>query len=297
MTTTPRTHAPAPPRKRRRLRVPRVLRTPLAILAITILAFWFIVIIFAGAIAPADPLAQAFTRLQPPSAEHWLGTDQLGRDVLSRVLYGARISIPVALLLVICAMIVGGTVGAIAGYFGKVVDEVLMRLADLVFAFPSIILAMVVAAALGPSLTNAAIAILLVSWPPYARVARSLVLQARNAEYVVAGQLLGNGPFRSLTRDILPNIAAPIVVLATLDIGTAVLHLAGLSFLGLGAVPPTPEWGAMISDGVRQFASWWIAAAPGVAIMSVVLACNLLGDALRDTLDPRTADQLEGSPL
>lgn len=273
----------------RRPRIPRALRSPLAVAGVAILVGWLLVIVFAGALAPAAPLAQEFPRLQPPSAEHWFGTDQLGRDVLSRVLHGARISLPASALIVVVSMIIGSIVGAVAGYFGKAVDEILMRLADLVFAFPTIILAMVVAAALGPSLSNAIIAILFVSWPPYARVTRSLVLAARQQEYVVAGRLLGNGAAVSLLRDILPNVIAPIVVLATLETGTAILLLSGLSFLGLGAVPPTPEWGAMISDGLLHFASWWIAAAPGLAIMTVVLACNVLGDAMRDTLDPRAA--------
>jgi peptide/nickel transport system permease protein len=172
-----------------------------------------------------------------------------------------------------------------------------MRIADLVFAFPTIILAMVIAASLGPSLTNAVIAMLIVSWPAYARVTRSLVVVASRSEYVVAGRLLGNSPFTSLGKDILPNIIAPVVVLGTLDVGTAILLLAGLSFLGLGAVPPTPDWGAMVSDGVQNFSSWWISVFPGLAILTVVLAFNFLGDALRDTLDPRTADAVKGLAL
>ncbi len=289
--------AAMPVLRRRRFSTPRALRTPLAIAAIAVIAFWLIVIVLAPVLSPAGPLSQAFDRLQPPSAQHWFGTDQVGRDVLSRVLHGARVSIPIALMLVVASMVIGSVLGAIAGYFGRVLDEVIMRVADLVFAFPTIILAMVIAASLGPSLGNAVIAILVVSWPPYARVTRSLVLSARQTEYVVAGRLLGNGPFTSLTKDVLPNIAAPVVVLATLDVGTAILLLSGLSFLGLGAVPPTPEWGAMVSDGVQQFASWWIAAAPGLSIMTVVLAFNVLGDVLRDTLDPRTADAVKGGTL
>ena len=273
-------------RRKGRLRISKQLRTPLAITGGAIVVFWLLVAVFAPWIRPFDPLAQDFPRLQPPSAEHWFGTDQVGRDVLSRVITGAQISIPLALTLVVFAMLIGSLLGAIAGYFGKTIDEVIMRIADLVFAFPTIILAMVIAAALGPSLTNAVIAMLIVSWPAYARVTRSLVLGARNAEYVIAGRLLGNGPFTSLRKDILPNVLSPVVVLATLDVGTAILLLSGLSFLGLGAIPPTPDWGAMVADGVQNFSSWWIAVFPGLAILTVVMAFNFIGDSLRDALDP-----------
>ncbi|KIP52751.1 ABC transporter permease [Leucobacter komagatae] len=284
-------------KRRRWLKIAPAFRTPLAITGVSIALIWLVIAIFAPVIAPHDPLAQAFDRLQPPSAEHLFGTDAVGRDVLSRVVSGARISMPLALSLVVASMIVGGTLGAIAGYFGKVVDEVIMRIADLVFAFPTIILAMVITAALGPSLTNAVIAMLIVSWPAYARVTRSLVLSARTQEYVVAGRLLGNGPFTSLRRDILPNVLSPVFVLAMLDVGTAILLLAGLSFLGLGATPPTPDWGAMVSDGVQQFSSWWIAAFPGLAIFTVVMAFNFIGDSLRDSLDPRAQDAVQGRAM
>lgn len=284
-------------RRRGRLRVSAQLRTPLAVTGAVIVAAWLLIAVFAAWIRPYDPLAQDFERLLPPSAEHWFGTDQVGRDVLSRVITGAQISPPLALMLVVFAMLIGSLLGAIAGYFGKALDETIMRIADLVFAFPTIILAMVIAAALGPSLTNAVIAMLIVSWPAYARVTRSLVLGARNAEYVIAGRLLGNGPFTSLGKDILPNVVSPVVVLATLDVGTAILLLSGLSFLGLGAVPPTPDWGAMVADGVQSFSSWWIAVFPGLAILSVVLAFNFLGDALRDALDPRSQEAVQGRAL
>lgn len=284
-------------KKRRWLRISPAFKTPLAITGVGIAVVWLLIAIFAGVIAPFDPLAQAFERLQPPSAEHLFGTDQVGRDVLSRVVYGAQISLPLALSLVVASMLVGGTLGAIAGYFGKAVDEVIMRIADLVFAFPTIILAMVITAALGPSLTNAVIAMLIVSWPAYARVTRSLVLSARGQEYVIAGRLLGNSPFTSLRRDILPNVLSPVFVLAMLDVGTAILLLAGLSFLGLGATPPTPDWGAMVSDGVQQFSAWWIAAFPGLAIFTVVMAFNFIGDSLRDSLDPRAQDAVQGRAM
>lgn len=284
-------------KRKGRLRVSKQLRTPLAIAGGVIVVFWLLVAVLAPWIRPFDPLAQDFERLQAPSAEHWFGTDQVGRDVLSRVISGAQVSIPLALMLVVFAMLIGSLLGAIAGYFGRALDETIMRIADLVFAFPTIILAMVIAAALGPSLTNAVIAMLIVSWPAYARVTRSLVIGARNAEYVIAGRLLGNGPFTSLGKDILPNVVSPVVVLATLDVGTAILLLSGLSFLGLGAVPPTPDWGAMVSDSVQNFSSWWIAVFPGLAILTVVLAFNFLGDALRDALDPRSQEAVQGRAL
>ncbi|WP_350348174.1 ABC transporter permease [Agromyces sp. G08B096] len=280
-----------------RFRVAKQLRTPLAITGAVIVALWIVIAVTAVWIRPYDPLAQDFPRLQPPSAEHWFGTDQVGRDVLSRVITGAQVSLPLALLLVLFAMLIGSVLGAIAGYFGKAIDETIMRIADLVFAFPTIILAMVIAAALGPSLANAVIAMLIVSWPAYSRVTRSLVLGARTSEYVIAGRLLGNGPFTSLRKDILPNVVSPVVVLATLDVGTAILLLSGLSFLGLGAVPPTPDWGAMVAEGVQNFSSWWIAVFPGLAILSVVLAFNFLGDALRDALDPRSQEAVQGRAL
>ncbi|MHB1173009.1 MAG: ABC transporter permease [Lacisediminihabitans sp.] len=266
----------------------------MAVVGISIIVLWFLVAVFVPFIAPYDPLAQDFARLQAPSAAHWFGTDTLGRDLLTRTLYGARVSLPLALILVSASAVLGSVLGACAGYFGRGVDEVIMRFSDLVFAFPTIILAMIVAASLGPSLTNAVIALLVVSWPSYARVMRSMVLGARSREYVVAGRLLGFGAFTSLRRDILPNVAAPVLVLATLDFGNAILLLSGLSFLGLGAAPPTPEWGAMVADGVQQFSSWWLAAFPGLAIFTVVMAFNFLGDAMRDALDPRTADAVQG---
>ena len=279
-----------PWKKRRRPLLPPTWRRPMAIVGAAVIVLWFLIAIFAPLIAPYDPLAQDFARLAPPSAAHWFGTDVLGRDVLSRTLYGARVSLPLSLVLVVASLLIGSILGAVAGYFGRAADEIIMRFSDLVFAFPTIILAMIVAASLGPSLVNAVIALLLVSWPNYTRVMRSLVLSARSQEYVVAGRLLGAGPLRSLGRDVLPNVAAPVLVLATLDFGNAILLLSGLSFLGLGATPPTAEWGAMVSDGVQQFSSWWIAAFPGLAIFTVVVGFNFVGDALRDALDPRTAE-------
>jgi ABC-type dipeptide/oligopeptide/nickel transport system permease subunit len=278
-------------------RLPTAWRRPLAVVGVVVLACWLVIALFAPLLAGRDPLAQSALRLAAPSAAHWFGTDELGRDVFARTLYGAQVSLPLALVLVLSSMVIGAVLGAIAGYIGGVLDELIMRFADLVFAFPTIILAMIVAASLGPGLTNAVIALLFVSWPNYARVMRALVLGARGQEYVIAGRLLGAGPFTSLRRDVLPNVAAPVLVLATLDFGNQILLLSGLSFLGLGATPPTAEWGSMVSAGVQQFSSWWLAAFPGLAIFSVVVAFNFVGDALRDALDPRTAGAVQGTSI
>jgi ABC-type dipeptide/oligopeptide/nickel transport system permease subunit len=284
--------------RRRSLRVPVAWRRPAAIGGAILLLLWVLIALLDPLLGLQDPLRQdVAVAFRAPSGAHPFGTDALGRDVLSRTLWGVRASLPLAVALVAGSLVVGSVLGAVAGYLSGVVDEVIMRIADLVFAFPTIILAMVVAAALGPSLTNAVLALLIVSWPNYARVMRALVLGARGQEYVVAGRLLGAGPFTSLRRDVLPNVSAPMLVLAMLDFGNQILLLAGLSFLGLGAVPPTPEWGSMVADGVTQFSSWWLATFPGLAIFSVVVAFNLIGDSLRDALDPRTAGAVQGSSI
>jgi peptide/nickel transport system permease protein len=264
-------------------------RHPLAIAGLVIAGAWIFIAVFAPWLAPHDPLAQSASSFVPPSWGHFFGTDELGRDVFSRVLYGARLSIPLALLLVTLALLIGGTLGAIAGYFGGIVDGFVMRSADLVFAFPAIILAMVVTAALGPTVRNAVLALVIVSWPSYARVVRGLVLSVGQAEYVQSARLLGKSARRTLLRDILPNVFGPVLVLATLDLGNAVLLLSGLSFLGLGAQPPQPEWGAGVAEGTQYFQYWWIGTFPGLAIFTVVLAFNFLGDSLRDALDPQSS--------
>jgi peptide/nickel transport system permease protein len=253
-----------------------------------------VIAIFAPLIAPSNPLAQPFTPAQAPSLHHLFGTDELGRDVLSRVIYGSRVSVPIALLLVGLAATIGGLLGALAGYFRGVVDGVIMRTADLVFAFPPIILAMVVAAVLGRGLRNAALAIVVVAWPSYARVVRGLVLSVGDSEYVQSARLLGAPARRTLFRDVLPNVAGPVFVLATLDLANAILLLSGLSFLGLGAQPPKAEWGSMVADGTQYFQWWWMGTFPGLAIFTVVLAFNFLGDSLRDVFDPRTAWRKQG---
>jgi peptide/nickel transport system permease protein len=205
------------------------------------------------------------------------------------VLYGARISLPLGLLLVVLAATIGGILGSLAGYFRGWTDGVVMRTTDLVFAFPAIILAMVVTAALGPGLTNAVLALVIVAWPSYARVVRSLVLSVADSEYVWATRLLGSSSRRTLVREVLPNVVGPVLVLATLDVGNAILLLSGLSFLGLGAQPPDPEWGSMVATGTQFFQFWWIGTFPGLAIFTAVLAFNFIGDSLRDVFDPRTA--------
>ncbi|WP_331767706.1 ABC transporter permease [Embleya sp. NBC_00896] len=284
---------PAKPRKRRTGRK-SVWRSPLAVTGLTILAMFLIAAVFASVLAPEDPLAQNAPKFQGPSGEHWFGTDQLGRDVLSRVIHGTRVSLPLALLLVVLSMTIGTVLGAIAGYFGGWIDMLIMRCADLVLAFPGIILAMAVVAALGPNLTNAVLAVVVVSWPTYARVVRGLVLTLRQSDFVQAGRLLGASGWRTLSVDLRPNLAGPVAVLAALDLGNAVLLLSGLSFLGLGAQPPTAEWGAMVNAGAQNFDSWWVGVFPGLAILLSVLAFNFLGDTLRDALDPRTARAIRG---
>jgi peptide/nickel transport system permease protein len=275
-------------RARRRLVRP-TWRQPLALTGVAIACLWIVVAIFAPLIAPHDPLAQTFTPAQPPSLSHLFGTDELGRDVFSRVVYGARISPPIALLLVGLAAILGGVLGGVAGYFRGIVDGTLMRVVDLFFAFPAIILAMVVAAVLGRGLRNAALAIVVVAWPSYARVVRGLVLSVGDSEFVQSARLLGAPARRALFRDVLPNVAGPVLVLATLDLANAILLLSGLSFLGLGAQPPQAEWGSMVATGTQYFQWWWMGTFPGLAIFSVVLAFNFLGDSLRDVFDPQTA--------
>jgi peptide/nickel transport system permease protein len=264
-------------------------RQPLAVVGIVVVAGWALLALAAPLLTSVGPDDQLAKRLQAPSGAHWFGTDELGRDVFTRVLYGARLSIPLALLLVALSLVIGVALGALAGYYGRWVEAVVMRTADLVFAFPAIILAMAVVAALGADLRNAVLAIVVVSWPAYARVARGLVLSARESDYVLAARLLGSSARRSLVVDIRPNVAGPLLVLATLDLGNAVLLLSGLSFLGLGARPPTAEWGAMVAAGANNFDKWWLGLFPGLAILTVVLAFNFLGDTLRDALDPRSA--------
>jgi peptide/nickel transport system permease protein len=277
----------APPVSIRRLRSPW--RQPTTVFGILIVVLLTVCAIFAPWIAPHDPLQTTGDLYQHPSWHHLFGTDELGRDLFSRVVYGARTSFPIAVIVVVCSLAIGGTLGAIAGYVGGVVDNVVMRLVELFFAFPRIILAMAVAAAFGPSVRNSVVALVVVSWPVFARVARGAVLSCVHEDFVASSLTLGRRPWRVLTQDVLPNVAGPVVVLATLDLGTAILLLASLSYLGLGIRPPTPEWGSTVADGSLDFVRWWVGTFAGLAIMIAVLGFNLLGDGLRDILDPRTS--------
>ena len=263
-------------------------KNPLMVVGLVICILWFAVSFVPNLVAPYGPLEQNIReRLQSPSANHIFGTDQLGRDVLSRVLYGGRISLPAGLLVVVSAAIVGTAMGGIAGYIGGAWDETLMRITEVFMSFPIIILAMAVTAALGPSTINAVVAMVVVWWPNYARIVRSLVLSVKANEYVQASRAIGASRTYILFRTILPNCVAPAVVMATLDIGNAILIFASLSFLGLGPEPSAAEWGRMVADGIDYFDQWWLSAFPGIAIFTVILSFNLVGDGLRDLLDPR----------
>jgi peptide/nickel transport system permease protein len=260
----------------------------LAAAAFVVIALWLALAAAAPLLAPYEPLRQDMARrLAAPSAVHWLGTDALGRDVLSRILHGARISIPVGLAAVTLAALLGALVGGLAGFAGRRLDDVAMRIADLMLAFPTVILALVITAALGVGIRNAVIAIMIAWWPTYARFARGLVLAVREREYVQVAYALGASDGRVLCRYVAPNVLSSIVVLATLDVGHAILTFASLSFLGLGPPPEVPEWGSMIAAGRNYLDQWWIATFPGLAILSFTIAFNIVGDSLRDFLDPR----------
>lgn len=263
--------------------------SPIVMFGLAIVVLWTSLAFLAPTIAPKDPLAQEVRdRLQAPNAEYVMGTDELGRDVFSRVLYGARITIPAALIVVIVDSIIGTIIGAIAGYLGGIWDEIMMRITELFMAFPTIILAMAVTAALGPDIRNAILALIIVRWPSYARLTRGLVLEAKNQDYVEATRSLGGKHLYILIKTLLPNTIAPAIVYASLDIGNAILLFAGLSFLGLGPEPSSPEWGRMVSIGIDFFDQWWMWLFPGLAIAILVMAFNFVGDGLRDILDPRT---------
>ena len=257
----------------------RVLGKPTAVLGLLVVL---------GRIVARDPVEiDVDNRLTPPSATHWLGADDLGRDVFTRVLYGGRVSLPVAAVVVVVASIFGTLYGGLAAYLGRWSDELAMRIVDMVLAFPSLILAMAIAAALGPSIQNSMLALLVVWWPPYARLARGQVLTLTARDFTAAAQAIGGSERRVLLRHIMPNAVAPSLVLMAMDFGNAIIITAALSFLGLGAVPPTPEWGAMVAEGRELTAQWWVSAFPGLAILMVAIACNFLGDELRDAIDPR----------
>lgn len=267
-----------------------IITRPLAAIGLVTLLGILLVSLLAPILPFCDPRAvDMHQKLLPPSAAHPMGTDDLGRDILSRVVYGARTSLLVAVVVVACAAIIGMVVGLVAGYFGGVADELMMRTTDIFLAFPSLILAMAVAVVLGPGVISTIIALSLVWWPWYARLARSQALALKRAGFVEAARAMGDSTWRILRSHVFPNSLSPLIVQATLDMGYAILTTASLSFIGLGIQEPTAEWGAMLNIGRKYLLSaWWFITFPGLAIFVTVLAINLAGDGLRDYLDPRT---------
>ncbi|MEY4305827.1 MAG: hypothetical protein RIT52_2002 [Pseudomonadota bacterium] len=270
----------------------RMRRNPLAMVGLGIVAVLMIMAAFAPWLAPHDPITQDLSnRLHPPfTPGHILGTDDFGRDILSRILYGSRITLFIIGLVAVTAPVFGLAVGTVAGYFGGWTDEILMRITDIFLAFPKLILALALVAVLGPGMENAILAIAITSWPPYARVARAETLTVRTSDYIAAVRLQGAGPVRIILGHVMPMCLPSVIIRVTLDMAGVILIAAGLGFLGLGVQPPLPEWGAMISAGRKYlFEQWWVATMPGLAIFIVSLGFNLLGDGLRDVLDPRSA--------
>lgn len=264
-------------------------KNPAAVVGLVIVLALLLLAAFAPLIAQYDPLAEALDqRLLAPSAKHWFGTDALGRDIFSRIVYGTRVTLVIVMLVVITVGPLGLLIGCAAGYFGGWIDTVLMRITDVFLAFPRLVLALAFVAALGPGLENAVIAIAFTAWPPYARVARAETMIIRNADYISAMRLQGASQMRIVLKHIVPMCVPSLIVRTTYDMAGIIIIAAGLGFLGLGAQPPIPEWGAMISTGREQiFDQWWVATFPGVAICIVALGFNLLGDGLRDVLDAR----------
>ena len=255
---------------------------------VIICLFWIIMAIIAPFVAPYDPVVQDLTlRLKAPSAAHIFGTDNFGRDIFSRVIYGGRYSLLAGCLTVVIAGCIGTIYGAIAGYVGGAVDSVMMRLSEMILSFPSLILAMIINAVMGSNLFNTMFALVIVAWPSYARVMRSVVLSVRENEYVTASEALGASRIRILLKEIIPNSITSVLIMATTDIGNQILMFSTLSFLGLGSAPPTPEWGMMVSDGVQYFNKFWVAGFPGLAIFTMAVGANFIGDGLRDLLDPK----------
>lgn len=288
---------PVPPSRSRRVETLFLLaRNPMAVASALVLLALVVVALLGELITPHDPFAQSIPdRLQPPSGAHWFGTDELGRDVFSRVLLGAEVSLRVGFVAVGISLLAGTLIGLAAGYYGRWLDDGLMRFMDVLFAFPAILLAIVVVAVLGPGITNAMIAIGIVYTPIFARIARASTLSVREEVYVRAARSSGAGDLRILGRHVLPNIAAPLIVQTSLSLAFAILSEAALSFLALGVQPPDPSWGRMLAEG-RQFIehAWWMVVFPGLAIFVVVLAFNVLGDALRDVLDPKQRSVMSG---
>lgn len=261
-------------------------------LGVIVCIFWIIMAIFAPVIAPYDPIEQdANIRLEAPSLAHIFGTDNFGRDIFSRVIYGGRYSLLAGLLTVIIAGFIGTFYGAIAGYVGGKIDNIMMRFSEMILSFPSLILAMIINAVMGSNLFNTMFALVIVAWPTYARLMRSVVLSVKENEYVEAAEVLGASKIRILSREIIPNSIQSVLIMATTDIGNQILMFSTLSFLGLGSAPPTPEWGMMVSDGVEYFNKFWVAGFPGLAIFTMAVGANFIGDGLRDLLDPKLRKQ------
>ena len=261
----------------------------LGMIGLTIIAIFIGIAIFAPLLATHDPAAQDLAnRLAAPSASHWFGTDELGRDIYSRLLYGGRVTLGMVIAVVVLVAPVGLAIGCIAGYFGGIVDTVLMRITDIFLAFPRLVLALAFVAALKPGVESAILAIALTAWPPYARMARAETLTVRGSDFIAAYRLTGGSSWRIIFRHIMPLCVPTLIVRVTLDMSSIIITAASLGFLGMGAQPPSPEWGAMIATAKRFiFEQWWVAAIPGIAIFFVSLAFNFLGDALRDVLDPK----------
>ena len=261
-------------------------------LGVCICIFWIVMAILAPVVAPYDPIVQDMAnKLQAPSAVHLFGTDKFGRDIFSRVIYGGRYSLLAGCLTVIIAGVIGTFYGAIAGYVGGRVDTIMMRISEMILSFPSLILAMIINAVLGSSLFNTMFALVIVAWPTYARLMRSVVLSVKENEYVMAAEALGASKMRILTKEIIPNSISSVLIMATTDLGNQILMFSTLSFLGLGSAPPTPEWGMMVSDGADNFNKFWIAGFPGLAIFTMSMGANFIGDGLRDLLDPKLRKQ------
>jgi peptide/nickel transport system permease protein len=284
MTSALATGAPVTARRRR---LPKELRRVPIIAGAFVAVAWLVVVLTVSWWAPYGPLESVGKRLDAPSAKHWLGTDALSRDVFTRVLYGARQTLPISVAVIVSAVVIGSLLGSIAGYVGGWLDTAIMRLVDVTVAFPPIFLAMAIAAALGPGLRNAFFAMVIVWWPIYARLLRGQVLSIKHRDHIQAAVSIGAKPSRILRKHVLPLSLTPALINATLDLGQVVILTATLSFLGLGAKPPSPEWGAMITEGAKFFYQWWVAVAPGLAILTIGLAFNFLGDGLRDALDIR----------
>ncbi|AVH42677.1 MULTISPECIES: nickel transporter permease [Rhizobium/Agrobacterium group] len=262
---------------------------PLAVIGLTIIVLFIALSLLAPLLAPYDPATQNLgNRLAFPSAEHWFGTDELGRDILSRILYGGRVTLGMVIAVVVLVAPIGLAIGCIAGYFGGIVDTVLMRVTDVFLAFPRLILALAFVAALKPGVESAILAIALTAWPPYARLARAETMTVRGSDFVAAYRLTGASAWRIIARHIAPLCVPSLIVRITLDMSSIIITAASLGFLGMGAQPPSPEWGAMIATAKRFiFEQWWVATIPGIAIFLVSLAFNFLGDGLRDVLDPK----------